>query len=153
MVLWISPARGIPSSGFRLPDSIFRIPSSGFRLPDSIFRIHFFLINSISFQFLLPIGRKRSRVWTQGCSTATESGVESASAQRLRQVRRRCRPGTSGIQLKNLEIMQFVLEQRCVPRGALYEINNVEIWLLVIGCVVGAVGLIAALTICCLFTK
>ena len=79
----------IPSSGFRLPDSFFRIPSSFIRIPDSVFRIHFFLFNFIFFQFMLPIGRQRSRVWTQGCSTATESGAESASAQRVRQVRRR----------------------------------------------------------------
>ena len=46
-----------------------------------------------------------------------------------------------------------MLWQRCVPRGTLYEINNMEIWLLIIGGFIGAVGLIAALTTCCLFTK
>ncbi|KAI9558883.1 hypothetical protein GHT06_015672 [Daphnia sinensis] len=43
--------------------------------------------------------------------------------------------------------------ERCVPRGTLYEINNLEIWLLVIGCLIGAMALIAALTTCCLFTR
>ena len=40
-----------------------------------------------------------------------------------------------------------------MPRGTLYEINNLEIWLLVIGCLIGAMALIAALTTCCLFTR
>ena len=47
----------------------------------------------------------------------------------------------------------FFFLQRCVPRGTLYEINNMEIWLLIIGSFIGAFGLIAALTTCCLFTK
>ena len=56
-------------------------------------------------------------------------------------------------QEQRLALCYCFLRQRCVPRGALYEINNLEIWLLAIGSMIGAVGLIAALTTCCLFTK